>query len=104
MTSHPPRRQSALVADTTACTCPVNPTDETALLHVQLAKHYAELSRDAAGTGKPPSLWRAIAKAYGGPYVTATVLKLASDALAISQPQLLRALLRWIGSYKTGER
>jgi ATP-binding cassette subfamily C (CFTR/MRP) protein 1 len=80
----------------------VNPTDEAAHLHEQLSKHYAEGSRKAHAKDKQPSLFVALAKAYGGPYATATVLKLSNDLLMFLQPQLLRSLLQWVASYKTG--
>jgi ATP-binding cassette subfamily C (CFTR/MRP) protein 1 len=38
--------------------------------------------------------------AYGGPYFLAAVLKLAQDALAFLQPQLLRLLLLYISTYQ----
>lgn len=80
----------------------LNPTDESAFLHAELSKHYAALAKSAHAKGKKPSLFVALAKAYGGPYATATVLKISNDILMFSQPQLLRSLLQWVASYKSG--
>jgi ATP-binding cassette, subfamily C (CFTR/MRP), member 1 len=48
---------------------------------------------------KNPSLWLALFKAYGGPYVLAAVFKLGNDVAAFSQPQLLRFLIAFVASY-----
>jgi ATP-binding cassette subfamily C (CFTR/MRP) protein 1 len=50
------------------------------------------------------SLWRALAAAYGGPYLVAAFLKIAQDCLAFLQPQLLRILLAYISSYQDARR
>ncbi|KAG8686981.1 hypothetical protein FRC09_013809, partial [Ceratobasidium sp. 395] len=50
-----------------------------------------------------PSLWSALFRAYGGPYVVATMLKLVRDALLFAEPQLLRFLLVFVVRYKVGE-
>ena len=51
---------------------------------------------------KKPSLWIAMAKAFGGPYVRGAMIKTISDALAFVQPQLLRLLINFVESYKDG--
>lgn len=48
-----------------------------------------------------PSLKLAIAKAYGGPYVVAGILKGVYDCISFLQPQLLRLLLSYVSSYGT---
>ncbi|KAJ5176747.1 Metal resistance protein YCF1 [Penicillium canariense] len=50
---------------------------------------------------KKPSLWLALFKAFGGPYVRGAIIKSASDMLAFVQPQLLRYLIAFIDSYRT---
>ncbi|KAH8815635.1 P-loop containing nucleoside triphosphate hydrolase protein [Xylogone sp. PMI_703] len=52
---------------------------------------------------KNPSLWMAIINAFWGPYFCGSLFKVLSDSLAFIQPQLLRLLIRWVGSYKTDE-
>lgn len=49
---------------------------------------------------KKPSLWIALFKAFGGPYVRGSIIKSASDVLAFVQPQLLRYLIAFIDSYR----
>ncbi len=53
---------------------------------------------------KRPSLWIAMFRAFGGPYFRATLIKTVSDALAFAQPQLLRLLISFIDSYRTGQQ
>ncbi|ETS76383.1 hypothetical protein PFICI_11770 [Pestalotiopsis fici W106-1] len=48
---------------------------------------------------KHPSLWLALFKAYGGPYMLATVFKIFNDLSAFAQPQLLRLLIAFVASY-----
>ncbi|KAK4192088.1 ABC transporter type 1, transmembrane domain-containing protein [Podospora australis] len=48
---------------------------------------------------KHPSLWRALFKAYGGPYMLAALFKIGNDVSQFIQPQLLRFLLAWVASY-----
>ncbi|RXK42574.1 hypothetical protein M231_00128 [Tremella mesenterica] len=48
-----------------------------------------------------PSLKVAIAKAYGGPYLVAGMLKALYDCLNFLQPQLLRLLLNYVSSWGT---
>ena len=51
---------------------------------------------------KKPSLWIAMAKAFGGPYIRGAMIKTISDALAFVQPQLLRLLITFVESYRKG--
>lgn len=50
---------------------------------------------------KKPSLWLALFKAFGGPYLRGAIIKSGSDILAFVQPQLLRYLIAFIDSYRT---
>lgn len=52
---------------------------------------------------KSPSLWLALFKAFGGPYLRGAIIKSGSDMLAFVQPQLLRYLIAFIDSYRTPE-
>ncbi|KAI1432337.1 metal resistance protein YCF1 [Xylaria sp. CBS 124048] len=52
---------------------------------------------------KKPNLWIALFKAYGGPYLIATVFKLMNDLSAFTQPQLLRFLISFVESYGEGK-
>ncbi|KAL5326449.1 hypothetical protein ACEPPN_004134 [Leptodophora sp. 'Broadleaf-Isolate-01'] len=49
---------------------------------------------------KNPSLWIAIFHSFSGPYFRGSLFKTVSDTLAFVQPQLLRLLIKFIGSYK----
>lgn len=40
-------------------------------------------------------------KAFGGPFILASIFKLIQDALAFAQPQLLKRLLAFVGTYST---
>lgn len=51
---------------------------------------------------KKPSLWIALARAFGGPYLRGAMIKTVSDALAFVQPQLLRLLITFVDSYRKG--
>ena len=51
---------------------------------------------------KKPSLWIALARAFGGPYVRGAMIKTVSDSLAFVQPQLLRLLITFVDSYRPG--
>lgn len=51
---------------------------------------------------KHPSLWIALFRAYGGPYMLAAVFKVGNDLAAFSQPQLLRFLLVFMDTYQDG--
>lgn len=50
---------------------------------------------------KKPSLWIALFKAFGGPYLRGAIIKSGSDILAFVQPQLLRYLISFIDSYRS---
>ncbi|KAH1572694.1 hypothetical protein KXW83_008601 [Aspergillus fumigatus] len=50
-----------------------------------------------------PSLWLALMKSFGSPYLRGAIIKCGSDVLAFVQPQLLRLLIRFIKSYGTDE-
>lgn len=50
---------------------------------------------------KKPSLWKALFKAYGGPYMRGAVIKTFSDVFNFVQPQLLRVLINFVDSYRT---
>ncbi len=50
---------------------------------------------------KRPSLWVALFRAFGRPYLGAAVFKSGSDVLAFVQPQLLRLLINYVDSYRT---
>jgi len=52
---------------------------------------------------KNPSLWIALFRAYGGPYVMAAFFKIGNDISAFTQPQLLRYLITWVDSYSPGK-
>ncbi|KAI2637307.1 metal resistance protein YCF1 [Xylaria nigripes] len=52
---------------------------------------------------KKPNLWIALFKAYGSPYLGATVYKIINDLSAFTQPQLLRYLISFVGSYEHGK-
>lgn len=51
---------------------------------------------------KKPNLWIALVRAFGGPYFRGACIKTISDCLAFVQPQLLRLLIGFVESYKTG--
>ncbi|QDS69484.1 hypothetical protein FKW77_006663 [Venturia effusa] len=48
-----------------------------------------------------PSVWRALFKGFGKPYLGFVPAKLASDILSYTQPTLLRMLISFIDSYRT---
>lgn len=52
---------------------------------------------------KRPSLWIALFRAFGGPYLRGAIVKSGSDILAFVQPQLLRLLIKFVSSYRTDE-
>lgn len=52
---------------------------------------------------KKPSLWIALIRAFGGPYVRGAIIKCGSDVLAFVQPQLLRILISFVDSYRGDE-
>lgn len=51
---------------------------------------------------KRPSLWIALFKGFAGPYFRGSIIKTLSDALQFAQPQLLRLLISFVGSYRPG--
>ncbi|UNI21361.1 ATP-binding cassette glutathione S-conjugate transporter ycf1 [Purpureocillium takamizusanense] len=50
-----------------------------------------------------PSLWLALFRAYGGPYVIAALFKVGNDVAQYIQPQLLRILINFVKSYEDGQ-
>jgi ATP-binding cassette, subfamily C (CFTR/MRP), member 1 len=52
---------------------------------------------------KQPSLWIALGRSFGGPYLQGAIIKSFSDILAFVQPQLLRLLISFVGSYGRGD-
>lgn len=50
---------------------------------------------------KHPSLWIAMFRAFGAPFMRGAVIKTFSDALAFVQPQLLRLLIMFVDSYRS---
>ena len=50
---------------------------------------------------KKPSLWIAMTRSFGGPYLRGAIIKTFSDALNFVQPQLLRLLIKFVDSYRT---
>lgn len=49
-----------------------------------------------------PSLWLALFRAYGGPYMVAAIFKVGNDVSQYIQPQLLRLLIAFVASYNSG--
>lgn len=49
-----------------------------------------------------PSLWLALFRAYGGPYMFAALFKIGNDVAQYIQPQLLRFLIEFVASYEEG--
>jgi ATP-binding cassette subfamily C (CFTR/MRP) protein 1 len=52
---------------------------------------------------KHPSLWLAMFHSFGGPYFRGAAIKTISDVLNFAQPQLLRLLISFVDSYRTGK-
>ena len=52
---------------------------------------------------KNPSLWIAMFRGFGGPYLRGAMIKTISDALAFVQPQLLRLLIQFVNSYRSAQ-
>jgi ATP-binding cassette subfamily C (CFTR/MRP) protein 1 len=50
---------------------------------------------------KHPSLWIAMFRAFGMPYLRGSIFKSFSDVLQFIQPQLLRLLISWVSSHDT---
>jgi ATP-binding cassette subfamily C (CFTR/MRP) protein 1 len=51
---------------------------------------------------KHPSLWIAMFRSFGAPYFRGAAIKTISDVLNFAQPQLLRLLISFVDSYRTG--
>ena len=51
---------------------------------------------------KRPSLWIALFRGFGGPYFRGSLIKAISDVLSFVQPQLLRLLISFVDSYRSG--
>ena len=51
---------------------------------------------------KRPSLWIALFRGFSGPYFWGSLIKTLSDVLAFVQPQLLRLLISFVDSYRSG--
>ena len=49
-----------------------------------------------------PNLWVALARAFGAPYAEAALYKIVQDVLNYAQPQLLRYLIAFVASYRSG--
>lgn len=80
------------------------PQDSAESLSNRLSETWqAQVQAVKAGKKSKPSLTMAIARAYGGPYLVAGLLKAAYDSLNFLQPQLLRLLLSYVSSYGTPE-
>ena len=58
--------------------------------------HELKVRKDA------PSLWIALFRAYGGPYMFAAIYKVGNDVSQYLQPQLLRLLIAFVASYDKG--
>lgn len=50
-------------------------------------------------TRKNPSIWLALIRAYGGPYMLAALFKIGNDISQFTQPQLLKYLLSFVDSW-----
>ncbi|KAK4204424.1 P-loop containing nucleoside triphosphate hydrolase protein [Triangularia verruculosa] len=55
-------------------------------------------------TRKNPSVWIALFRAYGGPYMLAALFKIGNDISQFTQPQLLRYLLTFVDSWNLPEK
>ncbi|KAF9518525.1 hypothetical protein BS47DRAFT_1388932 [Hydnum rufescens UP504] len=75
------------------------PEDSSGYLGERL-QHYWEKEMQRKGG---PSLWRALAYSYGGPFALAAILKIFTDLLAFAQPQFLHMLLSFILEYQRGK-
>ncbi|CAE7095301.1 unnamed protein product [Rhizoctonia solani] len=76
----------------------LSPSDTAHSLSDQLQKQWSRQIQS-----KNPSLWGALARAYGGPYAIAALIKTARDVLSFAEPQLLRFLLVFIAQYQAGK-
>ncbi|CAE6405604.1 unnamed protein product [Rhizoctonia solani] len=76
----------------------LSPSDTAHSLSDRLQKHWSHQLES-----KNPSLWSALARAYGGPYAIAALIKIVRDVLSFAEPQLLRFLLAFIARYQAGK-
>jgi ATP-binding cassette subfamily C (CFTR/MRP) protein 1 len=78
--------------------------DQADALGNKLQRHWdAQRVLARQGSKKKPSIWIALTKSYGMPFLIAAFFKLFQDILGFAQPQLLRLLLIWVDSYRTDE-
>jgi ATP-binding cassette subfamily C (CFTR/MRP) protein 1 len=75
----------------------LSPDDTAHALSDRLQLHWAQQLRS-----RKPSLWSALFRAYGGPYMIAATIKIMRDILSFAEPQLLRLLLAFIAQYQAG--
>lgn len=76
------------------------PPDDTAeALGTKLEYHWLKRKNAAQAQNKKPSLAGALFAAYGTPFMSAAVYKFLQDCLSFTQPQLLRRLLIFVGTY-----
>lgn len=64
-----------------------------------LGRRFEEGYAKTRGPDGKPRFWTTLAFAYGGPFMFAALLKVAQDALAFAQPQLLRRLLQFVQTW-----
>ncbi|KAF8747849.1 ABC transporter transmembrane region [Rhizoctonia solani] len=76
----------------------LSPTDTAHSLSNRLQQQWSKQLES-----KSPSLWGALARAYGGQYAIAAVIKVVRDILSFAEPQLLRFLLAFIAQYQAGK-
>lgn len=57
-------------------------------------------NHEKANRPDSPSLWLALFRAYGGPYIIAAIYKSFNDIIQYVQPQLLRMLIAWVQTYQ----
>lgn len=60
--------------------------------------------RELKNRPNSPSLWLALFRAYGGPYMVAAVFKIGNDIAQYIQPQLLRFIIDFVDSYSNPDR
>ncbi|KAF8703060.1 ABC transporter transmembrane region, partial [Rhizoctonia solani] len=76
----------------------LSPTDTAHSLSDRLQQQWSKQLES-----KSPSLWGALARAYGGQYAIAALIKVVRDILSFAEPQLLRFLLAFIAQYQAGK-
>ena len=76
----------------------LSPSDKASTTGDQFEKAWEERRKH----NERPNLWLALLRAYGGPYMLATVFKIVNDLAAFTQPQLLRFLIAFTASYEHG--